>query len=258
MKACVLAVLLLVGGICLAQASPGEGNNPAAYPEPEATAAWRALAASYIRKALKDQTLDQDPALNARIDTVMATVGAAAAAIDARFANVTWRAVLIADFGRGAVAFPGEIILVDAKFVRALQLDDDELAFVLAHEVAHVVAGNALAKLSFMAKILGKEKIPTARTALLEYLAKDSYANDFLPIALQQEREADSLGAAVFFATGYEADRAVKIFDKLAQREAPVEENAASHDAAMTRKQAFTAALAELQALHARRATAFR
>jgi len=32
----------------------------------------------------------------------------------------------------------GGTIIVDAKFVRALQLDDDELALIFAHEAAHV------------------------------------------------------------------------------------------------------------------------
>ena len=129
MKACVAVVFVLVSGACLAQT---------AYPETEAAAAWRGLAASYVRKALRDQTLDRDPALNARVDAAMAAVGAAVAAIDPRFAKSSWKALLIEDFGRGAAAFPGEIILIDAKFVRALQLNDDELALILSHEAAHV------------------------------------------------------------------------------------------------------------------------
>ena len=78
MKACVAVALFLCASVCLGQL-PGEGRrqSPAAYPESEAEAAWRGLAASYVRKAPKDKTLDTDPALNARIDTVMAKVGAA-------------------------------------------------------------------------------------------------------------------------------------------------------------------------------------
>ena len=234
MKTCVAVVFLFFGGICLAQMSPdGSPQSQAAYPESEAAAAWRGLAASYVRKALKDQTLDRDPALNARVDTVMAAVGAAVAAIDSRFADSSWKAILIEDFGHGAAAFPGETILVDAKFVRALQLNDDELALIFSHEVAHVVAGHASAKLSFMAEFLGKEKIPTARTALLEFLAKDSYAAVFQPTARLQEREADTVGAAIFFASGYDSQRALGVFDKLAELETREDGQAPdSHDAA--------------------------
>lgn len=251
MKTCVAAVLWLVSGACLAQA---------AYPEPEAAAAWRGLAAGYVRKALKDRTLDRDPALNARVDAVMAAVGVAVAAIDPRYANASWKALLIEDFGHGAVAFPGETILVDAKFVRGLQLNDDELALIFCHEAAHLLAGHASAKLSFMAEFLGKEKLPTARTALLEFLADDSYAAAFQARARLQEREADTLGAAIFFASGFDARRALGLFDKLAELESREDgqsgRGADSHDAAAARKQAVAGAIAELRQRQAGRLTA--
>lgn len=255
MKTCIAAALLLCSGVCLAQLSPdARPQYQAAYPESEAAAAWRGLAASYVRKALKDQALDADRTLNARVDAVMAAVGAAVAAIDARFAGAPWKAILINDFGYGAAAFPGETILVDAKFVRALQLNDDELALILAHEAAHVVAGHASVKLSFMAEVLGKEKVPTARTALLEFLATDTYAAAYRPTAQLQEREADALGAAIFFATGFDAQRALGVFDKLAKLESrEIGQDADSHDAATVRKQAVAAVIAELQRFHAGR-----
>lgn len=255
MKTCIAVVLLLFGGVCFAQPSPdGKAQNQAAYPESEAAAAWRGLAASYVRKALKDQTLDEDRSLNARVDGVMAAVGAAVAAIDSRFVDSSWRAILIKDFGYGAAAFPGETILVDANFVRTLQLNDDELALILSHEAAHVVAGHASVKLSFMAGFLGKEKVPTARTALLEFLAKDTYATAYRPMARLQEREADTVGAAIFFATGYDSQRALRVFDKLAEVETREEgRDPDSHDAATVRKQAVAEVLADLQRFHARR-----
>lgn len=255
MRSCIALVLLLFGSMGIAQVPPDTlPQNRAAYPETEAAAAWRGLAASYVRKALREQKLDRDPVLNARVDAVMAAVGAAVAAIDARFAGSSWKAILIDDFGRGAAAFPGETILVDARFVRNLALTDDELALVLAHEAAHVMNGHALEKLSFMAEILGKEKIPTARTALLEFLARDSYAEVFQPKARLQEREADSLGAAILFASGYDPQRALKLFDKLSVLEGRETGQAAdSHDAADVRRKAVAAVIAELREIHAGR-----
>ena len=255
MKTCIAAALLFFVSNCFAQASPeGKPQSRPAYPESEAAAAWRGLAAGYVRRALKDQTLDQDRTLNARVDAVMATVGAAVAAIDSRFADASWRAILIKDFGYGAAAFPGETILVDAKFVRTLQLNDEELALILAHEAAHVVAGHASVKLSFMAEYLGKEKVPTARTALLEFLAKDAYATAYRPTAQLQEREADSRGAAIFFATGYDAQRALRVFDKLSELETREDRrDPDSHDAAKVRKLAISDVLEDLQRFHAQR-----
>lgn len=254
MKTCIAVVLLLVSNLGWSQLPlNGRQQNPAAYPESEASAAWHALAASYVRQALKEHTLDEEPVLNARVDAVMAAVGAAAAAIDPRFSVSYWRAILIADFGRGATAFPGGTLIVDAKFVRALELTDDELAFVLSHEVAHVIAGHAFEKLSFMAGHLGKDKAPTARTALLEFLTRDSYAAMFRPTARVQEREADTIGAAILFVSGFDPQRALKLFEKLALVETRVETRGEgpsredTHDAASVRRKAVAEVFAELR-----------
>jgi len=184
------------------------------------------------------------------------------AGIDARFSGSSWRAILIDGFGRGAAAFPGETILVDATFVRRLMLTDDELALILSHEAAHVIAGHGSAKLSFMAEVLGKERVPTAHKALIEFLAKESYAAAFQPMARLQEREADRLGAVIFFATGHDLPRALRLFDKLAALEI-IEDGqpgaaADSHDAALVRKQAVAAVIDDLQAREMRRGPATR
>ncbi len=249
MKTCIALALLLFGVTCFAQ-SPADGKPRAqtVYPEPDAIAAWQGLAAGYLRKALKDRTLDRDPELNARVDAVMARVGAAVAAVDARFERASWKAILIEDFGYGAAAFPGETIILDAKFVRALRLGDDELALILSHEAAHLVCGHASVKLSFMAEYLGKENLPTARTALLEFLAKDSYALAYRPTAQLQEREADEIGAAIFFVSGYDSQRALAIFDKLVKLESGDDaQDADSHDTADLRKQAVSAVIEKLR-----------
>ena len=247
-KKFIAAALLLVCGTCYAQVPPSTARGHAAYPASEAVAAWRALAASYVRKAIKDHTLNRDQVLNARVDRVMAAVGAAAATINSRFAASAWKAILIDDFGHGAVAFPGQIILIDANFVRKLKLSDDELALILCHEAAHLLAGHASAKLSFMAEFLGKDRLPTARAALLEFLSRDAYAEAFQPRALVHEREADTIGATILFVTSYDPQRALGLFDKLEQLEggadAPLLD---SHDSAAVRKQAIASVIAELR-----------
>jgi predicted Zn-dependent protease len=105
-----------------------------------------------------------------------------------------------------------------------------------------------------MAEFLGKEKVPTARTALLEFLAKDSYADAYRPTARLQEREADEVGAAIFYAAGYDLNRALQLFDKLAALESGEDGKLAdSHDAATMRKQAISRVVAELRKFEERR-----
>jgi predicted Zn-dependent protease len=244
------AALLVVSNCCLAEA-PRQAPSPpphaarfqaqAAYPPLEAAAVWRSLGASYVRKAIKDNQLVRDPSLNARLDAVVTTIGRAAATLYPRYAGATWRALLIDEFGHGAVAFPGGTILVDASFVRRLEMTDDELALLLAHEIAHVVADHPSEKLSFVADTLGKDKAPTAGSALHAFFAADTYALMFQPTARLQEREADVIGAAVLFASGYDSGRALQLFDKLARLEngnGGLE--TATHDAATARRHAVS------------------
>ena len=265
MKTRIAVMLWALAG--LSPALPAAAAEPApvahvaiaaAYPESEAVAAWRGLASSYIRKALNEQTLNRDPVLNVRVDRVMATVGTAVGAIDPRFANVSWKVILIERFGYGAVAFPGETVIVDADFLRKMKLSDEELALILAHEAAHVIAGHASVKLSFMAAYLGKERLPTARKALVEFLAEDAYAVAFRPTARLQEREADTLGAAIFFATGYDPQRALWLFDKLALTATNEDGDRDSHDSAGIRKKTVSGVLADLQKIESGHAVAQR
>lgn len=239
------AALLLFSSICLAQ-TPSGVRYQNAYPEQETAAVWRSLGASYVRKALKDNLLDRDPTWNSRLDEVMAAVGAAAATLFPEYAGASWRVLLIDDFGHGAVAFPGGTVLVDANFVRQLALTDSELALLLAHEVAHLVAAHPSEKLSFMAETLGKDRAPTAGSALLAFYTQNSYALLFEPTARLQEREADEIGARILQASGYDAMQALALFDKLTKLEqrGPV---VSSHDPALVRKDAVLRVLDGLQ-----------
>ena len=107
------------------------------------------------------------------------------------------------------------------------------------------------------AEFLGKDKVPTAGKALREFFATDAYAAAFQPIALLQEREADRLGAEILLSTGYDPQRALRVFDKLAEMENRESGRAAgSHDPAGARKQAVARAIADLQRSAAGGATA--
>lgn len=233
----VAAALLLFAGASHGQA-PVEARylTPTAYSEQDSSAVWRSLGTSYVRKALKEDTLDRDPAWNARLDTAMAAIGAAAARLYPPFAATRWSALLIEDFGHGAVAFPGGTVLVDSRFARQLALTDNELALILAHEVAHLVAGHPSEKLSFMAVKLGKERAPTAGSALLAFYTQDAFARLFQPTAMLQEREADAIGARILRASGFDALQALALFDKLAKIE-PAGNGISSHDPALVRKE---------------------
>jgi predicted Zn-dependent protease len=240
MKSLLSAALLLCSSFCLAQLPATSSEKlEAVYPDAEVSAVWHALGAAYVRKALDDRTLDRDPDLNARIDAVTARVAGAVASMSPRFPAAYWRTILVEGFGHGATAFPGGTLIVDANFVRRHQVTDEELALIIAHEMAHVVAGHASEKLSFMAGLMGtKAHVPTARAALIAFFTSDGHVDTFRPIAQKQEREADRIGAVFLLKSGYDPQRALLLFDKLAAQEAGNEVRGAdTHDPAALRKE---------------------
>lgn len=249
----LVAAFALYSSCCLAQTPDAAAfKTVAVYPDAEVSAAWHALGAAYVRKALDDQTLDRDPALNMRIDAVTARVAAAVAAIEPRFPAAYWRSILVEGFGHGATAFPGGTIIVDARFVRRHQVTDEELALIIAHEMAHVVAGHASEKLSFMAGQMGsnagRAHAPSARAALIAFFTSDGHVDAFRPIAQQQEREADRMGALFLVKSAYDPQRALLLFDKLAANEARLEARGEdTHDTAAQRKQAVLQAIEEIR-----------
>lgn len=100
----------------------------------------------------------------------------------------------------------------------------------------------------------GHRQAPDRAHSPSRVFAKDTYATLYRPTAQLQEREADAPGAAIFFATGYAAQRALGIFDKLA----PIESRGAdapaeSHDPASVCKRMVAEVPEDLKQLHARR-----
>ena len=98
-----------------------------------------------------------------------------------------------------------------------------------------------------MAETLGKDRAPTAGSALLAFYTQDSYALLFEPTARLQEREADAIGASILQASGYDALQALVLFDKLAKLEQRGPD-ASSHDPAAVRKDAVLRVLEGLRA----------
>ena len=69
----------------------------------------------------------------------------------------------------------------------------------------------------------------------------------FQPTARMQEREADTVGAAILHASGHDPHVALRLFDKLAKLEKGGFESP-THDSAAARRQAMEAAFARLGA----------
>ncbi|MEZ0243933.1 MAG: M48 family metalloprotease [Sphingomonas sp.] len=98
---------------------------------------------------------------------------------------------------KGAYTVRGYVVVTTAAL--ALAANDDELAFVIAHELAHIVLGHT--------RLLDSEGVP--RRGLLRGAGKSGR------IVRQTEEEADQLGGRIMLAAGYDPGRGALVLPKL-------------------------------------------
>jgi predicted Zn-dependent protease len=114
-----------------------------------------------------------------------------------------------------AFALPGGFVFLTDAILSSCNRDEDEIAFIVCHEMAHVIRGHA------MERILAEYSINTiaglvkttgmlqnaARRLVTKYLVS-SYSRD-------NEFEADLLGTKLMIKSGYNSNGAVKLLQKL-------------------------------------------
>jgi predicted Zn-dependent protease len=173
--------------------------------------------------------LDDDAALLERARRISAGLVAAAKQMRPEAAGWTWEVHVTSDAGVSAFCIAGGKILVGRGIVRALDLADGELAMLLAHEIAHAVAGH---------------RREAARGGVGADPAEEVRQ---VSIAVAQENEADEIGMRLAIDAGWRSRELVAFYDKLAAREGAGTYNS-SHGTAATRAQAARDLAARLDA----------
>ena len=120
------------------------------------------------------------------------------------------------------MATPGGTILVSADFVARRALTDDELAYLLAHEMAHVLAEHtrefATAARYFMSQGMVRHY------ADIEQELGDNLAVllRMSPVSVEQELAADYIGFILGARAGYAPEGMLSLLGKLAAAGAPL------------------------------------
>ncbi|MFC1739265.1 M48 family metallopeptidase [Planctomycetota bacterium] len=117
-----------------------------------------------------------------------------------------------------AFALPGGFIFVSRSMLDLCDYDKSELAFILGHEMGHVIRGHAIQKVvSNSAIAIGAGVVP-ARGVLAGWLRKVGI--QFFQSAYSQdiELEADKLGVRLVVAAGYDGAAAIQFLSRLNSR----------------------------------------
>ena len=109
-----------------------------------------------------------------------------------------------------ALALPGGFIFITEPLVELCSYDQDEIAFFLGHEIAHVTLGHARDQLTVSALL----KAVTARLAGAGLLLRDMLAKGY---SRDLEIDADREGARLAAAAGFDPRAAARALQRLAQ-----------------------------------------
>jgi predicted Zn-dependent protease len=210
-----LAALLLLSPAGAPAQQLFEFRNDLAFTPAEVGALAARAYGARLRSLRVAGELDPDPALAARLQRLLPPLLKAAAYERPQSASLAWEVHACARCDENASALPGGKLLLSADFVAHRRLSDDELAYLLAHEIAHVLAEHA-------------REYATAARYFVDNGLRRGYADirqeldQSLPLALrmepvwqQQELEADYMGFLLGARAGYAPRAMLSLLDKL-------------------------------------------
>lgn len=170
-----------------------------------------ALGQKMANEVEKEDKVDTDPALNARIDGIATKIFAQARLVRP---DVTYRIKVLDDKEVNAFSLPGGWIYIDSALIEKAGSDDDALACVIGHETAHVVLRHAVRQISdatdkgILVDILGV--LTDAGNA---YQATSLvYELDQLHYSRQDEYQADKYGLMFAYNAGYDPNGMPRFF----------------------------------------------
>jgi len=118
-----------------------------------------------------------------------------------------------------AFCLPGGFIFVSSSLVDLCQKNKSEIAFVISHEMAHVIKGHAMERIMSNSAIAAASRTVSATNILAAYLREVGI--NFLTSAYSREQElqADELGLRLTIAAGNDPYAAIKFFHRIIKLE---------------------------------------
>jgi predicted Zn-dependent protease len=176
---------------------------------------WAQTDEEKVGKAAAAQVLGAAPLIQVdEIQKYINTLGQALAVQSG--SNYKWRFGVIKSDAINAFAMPGGYVLLSSGLLKLLE-SEDELAFVMAHELAHVSRRHHY-------QVVQRQRLADQAAKNLQTVAQDQDTAKLAQASGQiyargldkgAEFEADRLGVEVMTRTGYDPSAAISVLEKL-------------------------------------------
>ena len=198
-------------------AAHGSASAQVAYPGsyPAQAGAPRDAAAEAWAQILAKTPQSNDAALNRRVRSIGDRLARAAGAD-----GQSWDYRVFVDNSPNAFVLPGGRVGVNTGLFRVIQ-NDDQLAAVLGHEIAHAQYNHAAQRstrtglaqlgLSLGARVFGRND-PELASRIARYGGAGAQLGFLLPFSRRQELEADRLGVDYMARAGFRPSQAVALW----------------------------------------------
>lgn len=177
--------------------------------------------------------------------------------LSSEISNFAWEFNLVKNDEVNAFCMPGGKIVVYEGLMKLVS-SDDELAVVLGHEIAHAVAKHSNERISqqllaqYGAQLLSKgleNKSTAIQTVAGQVYGIGTQYGVVLPFSRKHETEADYMGLVLMTIAGYNPDKAVTFWQKMAANgQGSVPEFMSTHPSDSRRISDIQKALPEIKA----------
>ena len=188
--------------------------------EAEALALEHAVGVDLAEEARRQLPLDPDPRAQGTLDAVGRSL---CACVANRRRSFEFHAFAAGE--PNAFALPGGFIFATRSLLELCHWDRSEIAFVLGHEMGHVIRGHAIERIVAASAVSLAARAPVhgvlgtwLKTVGVQFL-QTAYSRD-------QELEADRLGLRLALTAGFEPQGALRLLARLAELKKSAEPSA--------------------------------
>ena len=214
MRVVLLAMMVIAPSFCTAQRLLDFRNDLAFEPATINALAERTYRAR-VQSLYAEGRLDANGELRGRLHELIMRIAEAARFERPESAMIEWEIHTCRRCGENASAMAGGKLLVGEEFIAELAPTDDELGYMLAHEMGHVIAEHARESATTARFLLGNGRSRDYEDLRSE-LDESLVANLRLaPLYAQQEFEADYIGLVLGARTGFDPEAMPRLLRKL-------------------------------------------